>query len=57
MVTREAREATAERLRWAEWAFRVVQQLGEPDWYRAARAELEEAQAEAEELLRELAAG
>lgn len=28
MVTREAREAAAERLRWAEWAFQAVQGLG-----------------------------
>lgn len=57
MITRTEREALAERLQWAEWAFRQVQTLGNPDWYRAARAELEEAQAAAERAVRELAAG
>lgn len=57
MITRTEREELAERLRWAEWGFRVVQQLGDPDWYRAARAELEEAQAAAERAVREMAAG
>lgn len=56
MVTREAREAAAERLWWAEWAFQAVQGLGVPDWYRAARAELEAAQAEAEQLVQALTA-
>lgn len=56
MVTRAEREAAAERLWWAEWAFRQVQGRGVPDWYRAARAELEEAQAEAEQLVLALSA-